>query len=490
MGKGARARKERADEQVLLTEAQKKEQHGKRLRHAAAWVAGLLVVVLLAFGILYSTGTLQRHMAAMTVGDTKVTGLEYSYYYNQIRNSFISQNNDSLTQMGLNSSTIDDYPYTDDLTFGQYFRQQTDNSLKDIYALYTEAAAQNYTISDDGQKSYDASLESLKTAAKQQNLSTGKYLKDTLGLSITLSDYEDILWRSTLAQDFYNKTQAKDSYTDDELNAYYKENADQFDKADYRVFQVFFETGGTDEETAKNKEAAKATADEFLSKVTDEQSFIRLAREYATDDQKEKYAEDDGTLETGASLTSSGTVIDWVKDPARKSGDKDVLEISTNYSVIYFVDRYLDEQSTIDVRHILLKSDETNDAEVKQKAEDLLQQWKDGAHTEDSFAQLATDNTEDPGSASTGGLYEGVKPGDMVTAFNDWCFDPSRKVGDTGIVKTDYGYHIMYFVGAGDAAWKSDAKTALANKEYSDYLDSLLEKYQTSTHEKVIKMVI
>ena len=79
--------------------------------------------------------------------------------------------------------------------------------------------------------------------------------------------------------------------------------------------------------------------------MTDERSFIRLARENAAEDQKEQYAEDDGTLTEAAPLYASGTVIDWVKDPARKTGDVEVLEISTNYSVMYFMDRYLDDGS-------------------------------------------------------------------------------------------------------------------------------------------------
>ena len=34
----------------------------------------------------------------------------------------------------------------------------------------------------------------------------------------------------------------------------------------------------------------------------------------------------------------------------------------------------------------------------------------------------------------------------MVEAFNDWCFDENRQTGDHGLVKTQYGYHIMYLV--------------------------------------------
>ena len=69
-----------------------------------------------------------------------------------------------------------------------------------------------------------------------------------------------------------------------------------------------------------------------------------------------------------------------------------------------------------------------------------------GDKTEESFAALATEKTEDTGSQSTGGLYERVYKGQMVKAFENWCFDAARKAGDTGIVESDYGYHVMYFI--------------------------------------------
>jgi parvulin-like peptidyl-prolyl isomerase len=188
-------------------------------------------------------------------------------------------------------------------------------------------------------------------------------------------------------------------------------------------------------------------------------------------------------------LYASGTVIDWVKDPARKTGDVEVLEISTNYSVMYFMDRYLDESSSVDIRHILLRSDETNDAEIKQQAEELLQQWKDGEATEDSFADLARQHSAD-GNASSGGIYTGVNDStNFVEPFKEWCLDESRRVGDTGIVKTDYGYHIMYF-SASRPAWQSSAESALSNQDYSDYLDQLAEKYSSDISETIVNLVL
>ncbi|MFR8334817.1 MAG: peptidylprolyl isomerase [Oscillospiraceae bacterium] len=53
-----------------------------------------------------------------------------------------------------------------------------------------------------------------------------------------------------------------------------------------------------------------------------------------------------------------------------------------------------------------------------------------------------------------GGLYENVALGQMVEAFNDWIFDTSRKAGDVGIVETDYGCHLMYFVGPGKYSFR------------------------------------
>ena len=75
----------------------------------------------------------------------------------------------------------------------------------------------------------------------------------------------------------------------------------------------------------------------------------------------------------------------------------------------------------------------------KQEAENALQAWKDGDATEESFAALANKLSEDPGSNTNGGLYKQVYKGQMVSEFNDWCFDESRKAGDTGIVANDAG---------------------------------------------------
>ncbi len=129
-------------------------------------------------------------------------------------------------------------------------------------------------------------------------------------------------------------------------------------------------------------------------------------------------------------------------------------------------------QYCVNVRHILLQPGEGEEmSAVLTRAEELLQQWQ-ADPTEDNFAALAGEHTTDPGSQQTGGLYEDVYPGQMVTNFNDWCFDESRKVGDTGIVETEYGYHIMFFSGNSETVY-SDANEELAAAAYTAWLDEL-----------------
>lgn len=116
------------------------------------------------------------------------------------------------------------------------------------------------------------------------------------------------------------------------------------------------------------------------------------------------------------------------------------------------------------VRHILVDDEET--------AKDILAQWEAGEKTEDSFAALVKDNSTDPGSVDNGGLYTDVFEGQMVTEFNDWCFDDARRPGDTGIVQTMHGYHVMYFVSrALSSTWRETAAAAIA----SDRLAALSE---------------
>lgn len=154
-----------------------------------------------------------------------------------------------------------------------------------------------------------------------------------------------------------------------------------------------------------------------------------------------------------------------------------------------------DDTTDVNVRHILITPEDAEDeaswAAAEQKANEIYANWQAGEKTEDSFAALATENTDDPGSKENGGLYEDVYPGQMVEEFNDWCFDADRQTGDSGIVKTSYGYHIMYFVGRTENVhWKSQVKSSFATAEALRRAEEIALDYDFSYDTSLITIAL
>ncbi len=94
------------------------------------------------------------------------------------------------------------------------------------------------------------------------------------------------------------------------------------------------------------------------------------------------------------------------------------------------------------VRHILIAvprgADAKTDAAAKSKAEDVLKQVKAGGN----FAELAQKYSDDPGSKAQGGELGWLNPGQTVPEFDKAAF--SLQPGQTsGLVKTQFGYHIL-----------------------------------------------
>lgn len=148
------------------------------------------------------------------------------------------------------------------------------------------------------------------------------------------------------------------------------------------------------------------------------------------------------------------------------------------------------EDTYVSVRHILIcpeggttddsgnvtYSDEEWEA-CRAAAQAILDQWLAGEATEEAFATLANEQSEDPGSNTNGGLYTQVTVGQMVEPFENWCFDASRQYGDTGLVQTDYGYHVMYFVES-EPIWFATARDEMLSAKGTEILESAMNAYE------------
>ena len=83
--------------------------------------------------------------------------------------------------------------------------------------------------------------------------------------------------------------------------------------------------------------------------------------------------------------------------------------------------------------------------------------------------------------------YDANLYGSISSVVSDWLSDSSRKEGDHGIVKTDYGYHIMYYVGS-DLVWFLTAETDMMAQKGNDFLAQILEKNPTEIDYAAIEL--
>ena len=442
--------------------------------------AGIAVFVLLAvFLLVYNSGILQRDKTAVTVGDKVFTAADYSYYYHNIYNSYYQQYGDMASYF---ASSIPDSAVS---------------QMEFVTAALEAAEKENFTYTDEMEETIQESIDAAKTAASNNAMSYGSYISRAYGKLVTTEVFERNLRETTLANAYAEAYQDTLVYTDAQIEEAYEAAPQNYDYVNGYLVSVDgspeTETDddgntieATDEEKEAAMEAAKATAEEILAAYEEGGDLEALAEEYGA-----TYQELDQ-----ASYSAAVDYSEWLFDSARESGDAAVVEGSSSWYVTVFTDRGRDESLSVNVRHILINSEsvsatgeteEETDAILEQTAELLMAGW-DG--TEDGFAALATANSKDAGSASNGGLYEDVLPGDMVEEFNDWCFDPSREPGDTGIIHTDYGCHIMYYVGQGDkVAWKEAVRDDLFNQDYTAWQEELTADYTAEKNETAMGYV-
>ncbi|MDE7113875.1 MAG: peptidylprolyl isomerase, partial [Acetatifactor sp.] len=239
--------------------------------------------------------------------------------------------------------------------------------------------------------------------------------------------------------------------TDEEIENYYKEHAEDYDSVDYYVESFLAET------------TSEAPTDEEIEAAMNE------ARDLAD-------AAVDTLAQTGEEMTNDKyndveyVLADWLFDDSRKAGDTEVIEDADNnmYYAVRFTRRYLDDTPTANLR-VIMSQDIDGQA--------VLDEWTAGEATEESFAELCNQYSADGGAVAEGGLIENVTKDSVSSDIADWVFADGRSAGDTTVITTEEGYtYVIYFVSQGDPEWKAEIADTLLSYAQTDYMDALSEK--------------
>lgn len=516
-----------------MTEREKRElkdQQTKRRNTILAAVGGVVAVVLVVLLLVWHSGLFGRLTGALTVGEHSLSVADMDYYYYQALNSAYSYEQQMAklyAENGLGDYTPSFDPssslktqYVDaeqTQSYHDYFLEQAKTNAIQTLALADAAKAAGYTMSQQAQDSLDSTGSDLDAQIKQSYYaSRDAYLKALYGRNMTEDIYFKNLELSVLAADYYtSKTDEMGGYSDEELKAYYDEHAAELSSYDYDY--VYFDgtaqpaadadgnsVAATDEEKAAALADAKKKAEDLVAAV-------KAAPADDTDEDQPKtfsdIAEDQGASATArtaqlGSAFSSMPYKDWLMESGRQDGDVDLFELEgAGYYVVQFHKAYMNDDATVDARHILaaFEADEEGDhqhdendqhiytdaekAAAKAEAEGYLAEYNAGEKTAEAFGALAEEHSadgrnEDGSLYKPGGLYENVSLGEMVKPFEDWCFDASRQAGDTDLVETDFGWHVMYYQAYHRPAWMDKAAQTKSSAEVDAFMENAKAGYE------------
>lgn len=481
----------------------KAEEKSSRM-HIVYGVVGAVIAILAVALLVWDSGFFQKRATAVTIDGEDFTPATVQFYYNNEYSYYMS-----MAQMGYSTGFDASLAPKDQVkdeesgeTWHDYFLNQAIYSLTQITMLNHSAQKEGYTLPAVGQTYVEQAMEQAKQSARSAGYSNlESYLRVKYGSYMTAKIYEEIVTAQVTASYYKTDHQNSLTYSDEELETYYQENKNALDTFNFSVFtvQASVETTKTDEEgntvdlTDEEKQAAfdtakaeaQATAQEIQSKLAAGSDAAALAEEYS----EKVYSASVHQSQMGSAFSKSD-YAEWLYDAARQSGETTIVENDDsdnyvyNYYVVQIESRQRDEAATADIRHILVSagSAPTDEqfAQAEEKAQSLLDSWKSGSADEESFAMMAVKNTADTGSQSTGGLYTSVSPyTGFIPEFTDWCLDSSRQPGDTGLVKntgsSTQGWHVMYFVGWNDPAWKATAKSTLASEATQEWASGLYD---------------
>lgn len=528
----------RDDRKARLAQSAKKSQKKSEKSKAAAKIVKMVVAIVLAvvvaggivWKVLDDTAAIKKNTTVFSLGDDiRVSEVEFTYYYSQYLNNIYSYAQ-QYAMYGMNigidpTKSPDEQNYGTDadgkeMLLSDYLKNETISALQTYKIIYAEAINAGYKLTDDEQKSIDDQVEELRNTAAENKYSLNAYLKASYGKGINEKFLRKQLEMQNIVSRYQSDTSKKltDSYSAADIKAVYDKDHSAYNAVDARTLSFAIETltakdGETSEQLAARQKAAaakvKAEAEAALKSCTSEKAFLEQAKK--KNSSTENYdAESATALNEAAKSTITSYVSEdaakWAFDSARKAGDVKLFEVGSDGNVSSYVILYINKGSyapmASNVRHILISftdnassSSEATDEQkkaAKASADKIYKEWQSGAKTEDSFAALAKEKSKDTGSAADGGLISGItSSANYVESFRNWATDSSRKVGDTGIVESEYGYHIMYYSGS-DYAWKSAIRSAKASEDFEKQLDELegSDEYKLNKKDKNIDKAV
>jgi len=479
--------KEQTEQKVMTKydrKVQKRKEEKEKEKKEERISTAVGIVFLVALVCLVASFPIRTYLAThetyVVINGEEVNKVEFDYAYNTSKNNYITQYGSYLSYFGLDTSKdLSTQMYSETLTWQDYFEQNAVESLKQNKALMAEAKAAGFTY--DTTDEYNTFKETIKTSAAAAGVSDKEYVRSIYGSYATMGRIEEYVKNDMVMNAYYQKLQEDNAPSDDEIQSYYEENKATYDSVDYRlttieadlptepteladpVEETAADTTGTTDGTAatdSTQDTAYQPSDAEIAKAMEDAKVL-------ADDAEQTVAKDGEAHENEKKSSVNYLISDWLFDDARKAGDTTVITSDNShcYYAVAFEKRYLDETPSADVRVIIPTEDKTG--------EEILEEWKNGAATEDSFAELCKKYTQDTSAVENGGLFEQVTKTGMTEELSNWIFDSSRQAGDTVAITVSDTTYVLYYIGQDQPEWKINIKNTLVSDTMSQHMQDI-----------------
>ena len=502
-------------------------QNEANAKYKRYWIIGIVVAILVAALLIWNSGIFVKNATAATVGDHSFSVAEMEYYYHTVANNTINtakQYQQYGVDMGFNPDVpADEQMYNEEegKTYKDYFMETALSQLQRTAILCDQAAKDSYTLSEDGQKGVDENMNYLETYSLQSGYSESAYLKMVYGRYMTKDLFQEMISQAILADEYAQHKTEQFTYSDKELDDYYKKNANDLDSYEYRSCYINYKAEEkTDkegkpvepskEEIAAGMKEASKNADSMIADIKSGTDFNKAATKYVDEQSAESFKDPEYNHQTdtlGSALDP--TIAKWMMDQNRTAGDITSIEMpDTGYCVVQFLDRDKAEDSyqTATYRNIFIEAETTESedgpaapsedqlAAAKVQAEAVLDEWKSGDATMDSFAALAAEKSADESTKDKGGLNEEANRDTLPPDTVKWLFDAKRQKGDAVVVErmgdtgTVVGYDVLCMESFGEIRWKYQASSSLGSADYEKWYSELETASPAATTDKINKI--
>ena len=277
-----------------MTEKQKRERKEARKVKAYTWTFAviMLVVVAVVVGVVATPlidGIVRSSTTAVTVGNHKLSTVELTYFYydavNEYQETVYSQYYNSFgnywsLMLGFDTTKpLNEQPYGDgSQTWADYFLDQAIENARSVYALYDDAKATGYTLTEEEQKSLSSYFDNLDVYAQYYGSSSVEsWLRNSYGNGANEKNYKTYYEICTIASSYLNKYSSDLKYTQEDYRAYEADKMDDYIVVSLLSFTMKYDTylgeqakdenGKLIDWTEEQKETARAAMKADMEKL-------------------------------------------------------------------------------------------------------------------------------------------------------------------------------------------------------------------------------